>query len=397
MEQGVRAFEILHDELRDRLPFVHQARWSALWRTVLAVIGGKQLWLTALGRARPGAALIKHQIKAVDRLLGNSALYQERPQIAAALAALLIRRRSTVVVLVDTVEIRNKVVGFVASVAHEGRSVPIWSTMITAIRANAKLCRQFLDELRTVLPSGCRPILVTDGGFETNWFDRVEALGWGYVGRIRGQTKFQVGSKRLSCADLHAMAGRHAKNLRDALYPLKRARKRRVVLSKLPVCRHRQIKTRTGPGRDTNYKHFRKNAYEPLILTTSLTCRPQAVVDVFATRMQIEQNFRDLKNHRWGWSLRHCGSRSKERVELLLLIGTIATFGQLLVGMAAEQRGIQRHYQANTVRSRRVLSHFVLGGLILARAEEDAPPPTAIRRALARLRRDVAELASFAR
>ena len=49
----------------------HQARLSALLRVVAAALSGGALSLTTLGRWRGGGAYEKHQIKAVDRLLGN--------------------------------------------------------------------------------------------------------------------------------------------------------------------------------------------------------------------------------------------------------------------------------------------------------------------------------------
>jgi hypothetical protein len=392
----VRALDIVHNQIRQSTDFMHAARWAALWRTVLALIGGRKLWLTALGRALPGAAMRKHAIKAVDRLLGNALLYRERPRVAAAIARLIIKRRATIVVLIDTVEIRHKVIGFVASVAHQGRSIPIWSTMTNAYKVNAAGCRAFLRGLHQVLPPDCAPILVTDGGFETDWFDYVERLGWDYVGRVRGRKTFVLGDARFSCSDLHAMAGRRAKNLPGLLFPITKPRARRLVLSKPPVSRHRRKKTRRGPDNDTNYRHYRKNAHEPLILTTSLSCNPQQVVDLYAVRMQIEQNFRDLKNHRWGWSLRHCRSAGKRRVELLLLIGGIATFVQHLAGFAGELVDLHHRYQANTVRKRRVLSFFVLGSLLLNAGRPDELTNSSLKRALARLRSDVSVLAAGA-
>ncbi len=391
----MRALQIIHDRIRSSVPSVHAARWSALWRTVLALIAGRRLWLTALGRSLPGDVGRKHAIKAVDRLLGNRALHRERTEVASSLATILVKGRQ-VVVLVDTVEIRTNVVGFVASIAHNGRSLPIWSSIVSSYRVNAAACRKFLAGLREVLPPRCCPILITDGGFETKWFDDVEAFGWSYVGRVRGQVKFTRDGQLWTCADLHAMAGRRAKNLSGFSFPSRRPRERRLVLSKLPVCRHRQIKTRSGPARGSNYWHYRKNAYEPLILTTSLKCHPQDVARLYATRMQIEQNFRDLKNHRWGWSLRHCGSRAKERVEVLLLIAALATFVPQVAGIAAEHSGLQRQHQANTVRHRRVLSSFVLGGLVLA-SQKDELTVQALRSAIRRIRHHIEELVHLRR
>src|SRR5690349_16489943 len=83
-EQRVRAAEILHTRLSGAMAFMHRARWDAVWLVVQALIVGERLWLTGLGRARPGAARVKHAIKAVDRLVGNRRLFAERHRVYRA-------------------------------------------------------------------------------------------------------------------------------------------------------------------------------------------------------------------------------------------------------------------------------------------------------------------------
>jgi hypothetical protein len=361
----VRALEMLHERLKCRLDFLHVARWRSLWRVVQALIAGKQLWLTALGRSLPTAAHRKHAIKAVDRLLGNDHLYRERFAIAAALAAIVIHRRTRPIVLVDTVEIRHRVVAITAALAHDGRSFPIWSTKVRHYRPRARDLRRFLDELGRVLPPACSPILVTDAGFETPWLCEVDRRGWDYVCRVRGQVHVLYKGEWVGLERIRSLATGRAKNLGTLSLARKTPHARRVVLSKLPICRHRQVATRRGPARGTNYRVYRQNAYEPLVVTTSLTSHPAQVIALYRLRMQIEQSFRDLKNHRWGWSLRHCLTRSRRRIELLLLIAAIAIVAQQLAGTAAENLGLHRYHQANTIQRRRVLSLFLLGGLTL--------------------------------
>lgn len=360
----MRALEVVHEEIRKRLGAVHRLRWNALWRVVGALVIGRKLWLTALGRALPGAARPKHAIKAVDRLLGNKRLHAERITIASALASVLVRDGSSPVILIDTVEIRHRLVAITAAVAHDGRSFPVWSMIVGHIKPKARDCRRFLNELARVLPACC-PILVTDAGFEGDWFDEVQRHKWHYIGRLRGQVQVHYAGTWLPLSSLRRLATHRAKNLGRLLVGKRRTPKRRVVLSKLPICRHRQVKTRRGPARGQNYRVYRSNAHEPLLLVSSLTSAPTHIVAVYKLRMQIEQAFRDLKNHRWGWSLRHCGTRSKSRLEVLLLIGAVALLCQQLVGIAAELRGLHHAHQANTIRVRRVLSVFVLGGLVL--------------------------------
>ena len=84
--------------------------------------------------------------------------------------------------------------------------------------------------------------------------------------------------------------------------------------------------------------------------------------------MQIEEVFRDTKNHRFGWSFSHARSRSAQRYSVLFLLAALAGLVLTFVGLAAEHAQLHHRYQANTIRKRRVLSLFHLGKTILARA-----------------------------
>ena len=93
------------------------------------------------------------------------------------------------------------------------------------------------------------------------------------------------------------------------------------------------------------------------------------VKQLYSTRMQIEQMFRDAKCHRWGLSLRYAGSRDGRRLEILLLIGALAMLLQWLFGLHGRRHGLSRRYQANTEQRRPVLSVAFLGAQILQRLE----------------------------
>ena len=59
-------------------------------------------------------------------------------------------------------------------------------------------------------------------------------------------------------------------------------------------------------------------------------------------------------------------TRIRYRLENLLLIAALATFAAWLVGKAVEMKGLHRRYQANTIRTRSVLSTFYLGLEVIA-------------------------------
>ncbi|MDQ0737885.1 hypothetical protein QF045_000745 [Pseudomonas sp. W4I3] len=67
----MQAVRFLHKAFSQALPTLHRKRLSALMSCVSALLYGRRLTLTDLGRAMPSRAYVKHSIKRVDRLLGN--------------------------------------------------------------------------------------------------------------------------------------------------------------------------------------------------------------------------------------------------------------------------------------------------------------------------------------
>ena len=88
---------------------------------------------------------------------------------------------------------------------------------------------------------------------------------------------------------------------------------------------------------------------------------------IYGKRMQIEQEFRDVKNTRNGFGLRHCRSFKVERLNVALLIAALATLILWLFGTAAKQEKLHYSFQANTLKNRAVLSVFIVGWQVLMR------------------------------
>lgn len=83
--------------------------------------------------------------------------------------------------------------------------------------------------------------------------------------------------------------------------------------------------------------------------------------------MQIEESFRDLKNTNNGLSLRHCRSYEKGRLNIALLIALLANFILWVAGISAKLKKLHHDFQANTIKSRPVLSNFTLGTQLFKR------------------------------
>ena len=90
------------------------------------------------------------------------------------------------------------------------------------------------------------------------------------------------------------------------------------------------------------------------------------VVNIYRTRMQIEERFRDMKSSRFGLGFEQNRTRQIKRMTLLILLTTIANWILMILGMAATVSNQHRQYQANTTRHKNVLSLPFIGLRVVA-------------------------------
>jgi hypothetical protein len=168
--------------------------------------------------------------------------------------------------------------------------------------------------LARLLPAGCEPILLTDAGFRSPWFDAVDRRHWAWIGRIRNRDRVSVeGGPWQPVKDLYASAMEEAREVLQVLHVRTRPTLRRMILIRKPPQGRIQ---RTRFGRRCRSKCSRQNAQrgkEPWLLACSpglAHLSPAAIVALYAQRMTIEQSFRDTKNQRLGQGLSESRSRS---------------------------------------------------------------------------------------
>ena len=280
-----------------------------------------------------------------------------------------------------------------AALPVDGRAIPIyWEVHPEAKLQNRKVQNAFLKTLKLLLPNAVKPVIVTDAGYQSPWFKTVTDLGWNYVGRLSGRVYLdlpEAGWCRV--ASLYAFATKRNKDLGVCRVTMKSKSFRRVILGKEFARNPERSKTkRRRSDRGRSNEQAKKRSQEPWVITTSLSSySADQIIKIYAGRMQIEESYRDVKNHRFGWSFSHAKSRDTKRLEILLLIATIANIVMTLVGQAAEAQGIQRRYQANTIKTRRVLSQFFLGKCIIERDDMNWCEPRMIKNALSKLRQDI--------
>jgi hypothetical protein len=223
----------------------------------------------------------------------------------------------------------------------------------------------FLAALAAMLPAGCVPVVLTDAGFRSTWFKLLESRGWMWIGRIRNRDMIRPvdGDTWEGCKSLYPKATGSAQSL--GWYDYVRAhpvRCRLVLVKRAPKGRHHACLD----GRAARSAHSRKQAraqLEPWLLATCpalAAWHPEAIVSIYAQRMQIEEAFRDLKNERLGLGLAASRSKQPDRLRVLLLIGMLATFVLRLIGQEAREKQMNRQCQSNTRASRPVLSVITL-------------------------------------
>lgn len=349
----MRAGQVLQKCLSNSLPSMHALRRRTLLQAVEALVQGRRLTLTDVARAWPGAVQVRAPLKAFDRLLGNRHLYAERHAIDQDMARWLLRGTQPVI-LIDWSDLKPDKSWCLlrAAVPIGGRTLTVLDMVFPGREQGSPGAeRRFLQQLQLLVPPHATPILVTDAGFRSPWFRAVEAMGWHWVGRLRGTTHIkpqdvpdhpqQWGDSR----HLHAIATGKPHELPPMLINRSAPLACRLVLY-AKRRRGRQKANRRMPEKKSRSSESLKAAArerEPWLIVAAPGLRnasARQLVDLYARRMQIELAFRDLKSHRYGHAMEDSLTRQGKRLQILLLISTLASFVSWLAGMACEASGI---------------------------------------------------------
>jgi hypothetical protein len=351
---------------------LHAKRAAACQRAVVAVVLGAALSLSGIALGVRSITGYRHRVKSVDRLLGNGVLHAARTELYAALAARWLTGIRQLLLVIDWSDLTpdQRWHWLRASVAVEGRSVTLYEEVHPQHRlGNPRVHRQFLARVAELLPPGCEPIVMTDAGFHAAWFKAVAARGWAFIGRIRGRDMVRGGAGPwIRGTALYGQAMERACDLGPHTYVRSNPIQARLVLVRLPARgRHRLNIYGQRRAARTSRKCARA-ARDPWLLAASrrldhLTAH--TIVRLYAQRMRIEQSFRDTKNLRFGQGLHTTRSRTRERLQMLLLIGHLAAFVQRLIGEEAKARQLEFNFMATRRRTRPEISALTLARRIL--------------------------------
>jgi hypothetical protein len=310
--------------------------------------------------------------------LGSTGLHGWRDALYRQVAGVWLKDLSPILVIVDWSDLSEDQHWQLlrASVVVEGRSITLYEQVHPQKKlGNPVVHREFLRRLATILPVGSVPIVMTDAGFHSPWFQAVTERGWEFIGRVRGRNQLSLGKTQewIPVRDLFGRASTQASDLGLGAYAYANPTMVRVVLaarqSQGRHCLNRYGKKRVGRAS----AKAARSAREPWVLVCSpslVYLQPEAIVLLYGQRMGIEQSFRDTKNLRWGLGLEVSRTRSKVRLEMLLLIAHLASLAQRLIGECAKQHQQELQFMATRRTDRAEISTLTLARRMLDLGED---------------------------
>ncbi|WP_445657798.1 IS4 family transposase [Achromobacter sp. NCFB-sbj8-Ac1-l] len=369
----MHAVGVLQKLLQDSIPSLHLNRLKTLISTLRSAMTTRRLTLSGLARGLPTGQAIRHRIKRVDRLLGNRHLHDERPMFYQLLCRQYMAEGKRPVILVDWSDLKADRSWLVlrAALWIRGAAVPIYESVHPLRDQNSpSVERTFLTTLKSLLPEGQQPIVVTDAGFRGPWFAYLNQLGWHWVGRIRGRTFLRSGDDpwRRCTAD-YAHANARPKDLGEQEMIRSCPVQTRLVLYRKPPQQRQALTQFKQRKRSSHSEVCARRESEPWLLCASRSLTDAnacEIVQVYRKRMSIECTFRSLKSHQFGFSFEDSQTAGAARLQILLLIHALATFLLWLVGKLAENRNLRPAYESNNRKDRPTISLLTLGAMVYA-------------------------------
>ena len=313
---------------------------------VAAAIHTERPNLATIGRQLAGATTAKSAIKRAWRFTDN-----HRVEVADAMAGVIDRlvrkRKKRLLVSFDWTEFR-RFHTLMAAACIRGRAVPLlWASypQWKLLRSQNSLEEGLLRLLRTLVPESVEVVILADRGFgRAEWAAVCQELGFGYLVRIKPAVT-------VSCQRYRGVLSRYPvhKGIAHVLRDVQYRKDGRVT-------HHIVIRWR---------ENLPKKRDEPWYLMTNLEGRAEALCQVYARRMTVEELFRDQKNRRNGLALRNTRIKKAERFDRFLLVVALAYI--LLLGVGLQARLDYDPWQWCTNRRARECSVFTIGKAMLRR------------------------------
>jgi hypothetical protein len=318
-------------------PSMHKKRKGAIGRAVFGALHAERLMISKIGRSLAhlnNTTSPKHTIKAIDKLMGNEKF--DITECFQFYVPWLVAHRPKIIVTLDWTEFcyMGHQTLSVNLVTKHGRATPlIWKSYDdTELKGRrVRYEKAILSQLKTIVPSSTKVIVLADRGFSnTMFFKFIEGdLGWDYVIRIKNNMYVYAKDGTVKYASAWVPKNGRILELPDALVT-------------------ESTKTKVGSMVFVK-KRGMKDAWH---IATTLKYRKENVVSLYNRRFTCEENFRDLKDDRYGSGFKETIVTTKERRERLIMIHALTVIILTILGAVGERLGYDRKLRANTVKHR---------------------------------------------
>lgn len=345
---------------------IHSKRKSCLVRFLSDLMDyDTTLSVTEIGKKLSSKTTVKSKIYAAQTLVNNYKLEQNIGLIYKGLAHFFWSNAKEIVILVDwTGACSAQHHALTASVVGHGRSIVIYHEVHPeSEQENEEVHQKFLSRLKEVIPSHLKVTIITDAGFHRNWFQQVIQLGWQVIGRIYSLYCYQLEGESdwLKVKDIvfdgigkasslgKVKLGKTKTPLEGYLYTYKERLSGKI-----------RKKKNKYPSHDKAHSDYYKRGW---VIFSSLHKPPLFLISYYKKRMQIEQNFKDIKNEQAGVGLKRHLSSGKTRINMLFFLAMLLMIICWWFGLMIESLNKHRSYQANSIKNKRVRSLIHLARL----------------------------------
>lgn len=362
----------LHQHFAEVCPDIHECRLQALMDVAYSLQKSQSLSLTSMGRHINNSSDIKHKIKKVDRIVGNKHLHQELHTLYRGLSSYLftyISHAVSVPIVIDLCYMKDDkdIQMLSAEIASRGRTQPIYREVFEAGELS-KRAISFINNLAELIPSERMVICIMDAGFHEDWFSAIESKNWCWIARVRKpkSLKFSGDEDWTNIRDFIPEIGEKTKNYDNVLLYRQYSHPCRVVTTRKKL-KKKNSKSGNSKNRLVASGSYLRSAQEPWVLASNLSSDYKAaeIVKLYSKRMQIEESFRDLKSPQYGLAGRNIRTKCVHRWGVKMMLAAIVQLVFWILGIIAHSQGLQRLFQANTVRDKKVFSNFTLGKFII--------------------------------
>lgn len=363
----------IYKHLSEACPDMHAARLHAVMDVAKSLEKSQSLTLTSMGRHIDSSSSIKHKVKKVDRLESNTHLHKELNSLYEGLSDYVftyVSQVKDVPVVIDLCYMKDdkNIQMLSAELATRGRTLPLYREVFEKGELT-KRAAIFISELAKLIPEDREVICIMDAGFQEDWLKAIESKNWFWLVRSRrpSSIKFSGDENWTKIKDFIPIIGTRTKEYKDVLLYRNYSRCCRLVTIHKKALRKRKKTTKYNKNRLTGSGKYLEAAQEPWILATNLPIQYKAaqIVKLYSKRMQIEESFRDLKSHQFGLSGRNIRTTNVHRWGVKMLLAAIVQIVFWAVGIVAHSQGLQKIFQTNTVKDKKVFSNFTLGKLII--------------------------------